>query len=151
MEANMKSKGDFLLVVALAAAAATPTWGQAPPAAAPPAGATRNAASTPDFSGFWAHPYFPGIEPPASGPGPVLNRSRRPNGTGNSGQFVGDYSNPALKAEAAQVVKQHGDISLAGQTYGTPSNRCWPSGVPYIFFQPGMEMLQQPDRVVFLY
>jgi len=36
-------------------------------------------------------------------------------------------------------------------TYPTPSNRCWPSGVPYIFFQPGMEMLQQPREIVFLY
>src|ERR1700733_1107788 len=151
MEANMKSKGDFLLVVALAAAAATPTWGQAPPAAAPPAGATRNAASTPDFSGFWAHPYFPGVEPPASGPGPVLNRSRRPNGSGNSNRFVGDYTNPILKPAAAEVVKRLGDISLSGMTYPTPSNRCWPSGVPYIFFQPGLQMLQQSHQIVFLY
>jgi len=36
-------------------------------------------------------------------------------------------------------------------TYPTPSNRCWPSGVPYIFFQPGMQMVQQPNRIVFLY
>src|ERR1700733_5390495 len=135
-----------LLVLMILGAAATPVLAQSVSSVKSSAGS-----AIPDFSGMWVHPYFPGIEPPASGPGPVLNRSRRPNGTGNSGQFVGDYSNPALKAEAAQVVKQHGDISLAGQTYGTPSNRCWPSGVPYIFFQPGMEMLQQQDRVVFLY
>jgi hypothetical protein len=36
-------------------------------------------------------------------------------------------------------------------TYPTPSNRCWPSGVPYIFFQPGVQMLQQPQQIVFLY
>ena len=34
------------------------------------------AASIPDFSGIWAHPSFPGFEPPASGPGPVMNKSR---------------------------------------------------------------------------
>ena len=100
---------------------------------------------------MWVHPYFPGVEPPASGPGPVLNKSRRPNGTGNSSQFVGDYTNPILKPEAAEVVKKHGEISLSGLTYPTPSNRCWPSGVPYIFFQPGMQMLQQPHQIVFLY
>src|SRR6266545_7316984 len=37
----------------------------------------RSAATMPDFSGVWAHPYFPGFEPPASGPGPILNKSRR--------------------------------------------------------------------------
>src|SRR5258708_7051748 len=31
-------------------------------------GRTQNIASIPDFSGIWAHPYFPGFEPPASGP-----------------------------------------------------------------------------------
>ena len=109
------------------------------------------AGPTPDFSGMWVHPYFPGIEPPPSGPGPVFNRLRRPNGQVNNSRFVGDYSNPILTPEAAQIVKQHGDISLSGMTYPTPSNRCWPSGVPYIFFQPGMEMLQRPGEIVFLY
>src|SRR5882762_8594001 len=124
----------FLLLVALAAAAAAPGLGKA---AAP-------SASIPDFSGMWVHPYFPGIEPPASGPGPVYNRSRRANGAGNNGQFVGDYTNPILKPGAAGMVKKRGDIALSGVTSPTPSNRCWPSGVPYIFFQPGMEMLQLP-------
>src|ERR1700723_3148519 len=99
---------DFLplvtLVAAAAAAAATPAAGPAGEAAVPAnSSVPQIAASIPDFSGIWVHPYFPGIEPPASGPGPVLNKTRRPDGTGNSGQFVGDYSNPALKAEAAQV------------------------------------------------
>jgi hypothetical protein len=143
---------NFPFLVTLAAAAATPALGQAvPPAVAPVSSATQRIASMPDFSGMWVHPYFPGVEPPASGPGPVLNRSRRPNGTGNSSQFVGDYTNPILKPEAAEVVKRHGEISLSGLTYGTPSNRCWPSGVPYIFFQPGIQMLQQPHQIVFLY
>ena len=68
-------------------------------------------ASIPDFSGIWAHPSGPGFEPPASGPGPVVNRSRR-NGTSNSYQLVGDYTNPILKPEAAEAVKRHGEIEL---------------------------------------
>jgi hypothetical protein len=44
-----------------------------------------------------------------------------------------------------------GEISLTGASYPTPSNQCWPSGVPYIFFQHGMQMLQQPGKVTFLY
>jgi hypothetical protein len=41
--------------------------------------------------------------------------------------------------------------SLAGYAYPTPSTHCWPSGVPYIFFQLGMQMLQQPNEITFLY
>ena len=89
------------------------------------------AAHVPDFSGIWAHPYFPGFEPPASGPGPITNRSRRArDGVGNANQFVGDYTNPILKPYAAEAVRRHGEISLRGATYPTPSNQCWPSGVP---------------------
>src|SRR5947207_2144514 len=137
----------FVFLLALSAVAAAPGSGQI----ASPAGGTEAAALMPDFSGMWVHPYFPGIEPPPSGPGPVFNRLHRPTGGGNNQRFVGDYSNPILKPGAAAIVKQHGDISLSGMTYPTPSNRCWPSGVPYIFFQPGMQMLQQPQQIVFLY
>src|SRR5215471_5521498 len=61
----------------------------------------------PDFSGQWSHPFLTGFEPPASGPGPVRNKSRRPDGVANFGQLVGDYTNPILRPEAAQAVKQH--------------------------------------------
>ena len=143
---------DFISLVTLAAAAATPAWGQAVPSAVPPvSNVAQRATSIPDFSGVWAHPYFPGFEPPASGPGPVVNKSRRPDGVGNANQFVGDYTNPILKPQAAEAVRKHGEISLAGGTYPTPSNQCWPSGVPYIFFQHGMQMLQLPGKVVFHY
>ena len=144
---------DFIISVILATAAATPAWGQAVPFTVPSAGgAAPSASAIPDFSGKWVHPYFPCFEPPASGPGPVLNKSRRPrDGVGNANQFVGDYSNPILKPNAAEVVRKHGEISLAGGTYPTPSNQCWPSGVPYIFFQHGMQMLQLPEKIIFLY
>src|SRR6202035_3833807 len=123
--------------------AAAPALGQAlPSAVSPSSSAAQSAVSIPNFAGIWAHPYFPGFEPPASGPGPVLNRSRRPDGVGNANQFVGDYTNPILKPQAAEVVKKFGEISLAGKTYATPSNQCWPSGLPYIFFQIGLQTLQ---------
>src|ERR1700681_1450769 len=83
----------FFLVVTLAAAAATPALGQtAAPAAGPSVSGTQSAASIPDFSGIWAHPYLPRFEPPATGPGPVRNKSRSPDGTGNTDQLVGDYT-----------------------------------------------------------
>ncbi|HYM18606.1 MAG TPA: hypothetical protein VEU06_08590 [Micropepsaceae bacterium] len=105
----------------------------------------------PDFGGQWSHPFLTGFEPPKSGPGPVTNRSRRPDGVANFGQLVGDYTNPILKPEAAQAVKQHGDISLAGRGYPTPSNQCWPGGVPYIFWDFLVEIFQRPDHVTMIY
>jgi hypothetical protein len=65
-------------------------------------------------------------------------------------QLVGD-TNPILKPEAAEVVKKHGEISLAGVGYPTPSNQCWPGGVPYMFWDHGMQMLQQPEKITILY
>jgi hypothetical protein len=143
---------DFCLFVILAAAAPTPAPGQT---VAPPVGSAANGpqsgASIPDFSGIWAHPYLPGFEPPASGPGPVLNRSRSRNGRANFNQLVGDYTNPILKPEAAEIVKKHGEISLAGEGYPTPSNQCWPGGVPYIFWDYLMQMFQRPDHITMIY
>jgi hypothetical protein len=144
---------DFLLSVTLAGAvaAAAPAWGQTTsPAIGPADSGTHSAASIPDFSGIWAHPSAPGFEPPASGPGPVTNRLRR-NGVSNSYGQVGDYTNPILKPEAAEVVKKYGEIELSGLAHPTPSNHCWPEPVPYIFWNVGMQMLQQPDEITFLY
>src|SRR6516165_10164532 len=76
---------------------------------------------------------------------------RKSDGTGNFGQLVGDYTNPILKPQAAAIVKQHGDISLAGGGYPTPSNQCWPGGVPYVFWDFLLEMFQGPDRITMIY
>jgi hypothetical protein len=64
---------------------------------------------------------------------------------------VGDYTNPILKPEAAEVVRKYGQISLAGITYATPANQCWPQPVPYIFWTMGVQILQQPDKITILY
>jgi hypothetical protein len=69
---------DFLLIMTLAAAAATPAFGQAVAPTLGPANSEESAASIPDFSGIWGHPYLTGgFEPPLSGPGPVRNRAHR--------------------------------------------------------------------------
>jgi hypothetical protein len=148
----MHRRREFLLLVTLAAAAATPALGQAVvPAAGPASSVAQGTSSIPDFSGIWAHPSgMSGFEPLPSGPRPVTNRSRR-NGIGDSYQYVGDYTNPILRHEAAEVVQKYGEIELSGLAHPTPSNHCWPSGVPYIFFQLGMQMLQRPDEITFLY
>src|SRR5262245_47092751 len=71
---------NFLLVVTLAAAAATPAFGQAVvPTVGPAAKGEASAARVPDFSGLWVHAN-PGCEPLASGPTSLINLSRRPDG-----------------------------------------------------------------------
>jgi hypothetical protein len=110
----------------------------------------QDAASIPDFSGVWHRWLRPGFGPSLSGPGPVTNRSRV-GGVSNYSQLVGDYTNPILNERAAEVVKEHGDLSSSGVGYPTPSNQCWPDGVPYIFWQYGMQMLQESEKITFLY
>jgi hypothetical protein len=144
---GMRRQRDFLLLVTLAATAATPALGQnVSPAIGPASRGMQQAASIPNFSGVWSHPYWPGFEPPASGPGPITNRSRLlvgpQRGVGNPIQLVGDYTNPILKPEAAGVVKKQGENELNGVGSATPLNQCWPGGVPFVLRDIGMQMLQ---------
>src|SRR6516164_11343418 len=142
-----------LLLLATLAAAASPVWGQvAAPAPGPSKIEPQGGAGLPDFSGIWRHGSLPWFVPPASGPGPVTNRSRRADtGQSNYGQLVGDYTNPILQPWAAEVVKKKGDISLAGLDYPNPANQCWPEPVPFLFKHMAMQMLQLRDRVVMLF
>ncbi len=142
---NMR-RWDFLLLVTLAAAAATPAVGQTVAIAA----GTQEAASMPDLSGIWWHPSLPGFEPPVSGPGPVTNISRR-RGVSNYDQLVGDYTNPILKPETAEIVKKFGELSLKGVTFPSPANQCWPEPVPYIYKNFATQIFQHPDRITIIY
>jgi hypothetical protein len=96
----------------------------------------------------------------------VVNKSRRPQGAdvngrtlpannnilvSNPARLVGDYTNPILKPPAAEAVKKKGEIELGGMVSPTPTIQCWPEPVPYIFNGVAMQMLQQPDKIIFLY
>jgi len=149
---------DFLSLAILTAAAASVTaaFGQTViPAAGPNGSNAQSTASVPDFSGIWSHPYWPGFEPPASGPGPVTNRLRLPGGpqkgVSDPRLLVGDYTNPILTPEAAEVVKKQGELELSGMGSSTPTNQCWPEPVPYILKAAAIRMLQQPDQITILY
>ena len=130
------------LALALAAAIA--------PASAQQPASPRAGTAIPDFSGVWHRWFRPGLGPAASGPGPVENLSRL-GGVSNYNQLVGDYHNPILKPGAVAVVQEHGALALSGAGYPTPSNQCWPGGVPYVFWNFGMQMLQQPKEITMLY
>jgi hypothetical protein len=168
-EVGMRERRNFLLLIALVVAA--PAWGQTVAAGDGPAAApASSAASIPNLTGVWMHPAFPWFEPPASGPGPVTNRSRWPQrpmdasgtvaqpplppgvpGISDYDQLVGDYTNPILQPWAAEVVKKHGEMSLAGITYGNASNQCWPMPMLFVYKQFLVRLLQRPDDVVLVY
>jgi hypothetical protein len=136
---------NYLLLMILAAA--MPAWEHTVSSAA---GAADGDASIPDFSGVWWHPSLPGFEPLASGPTSLTNRSRR-NGVSNYDQLVGDHTNPILKQQAAEIVKNFGELSLKGVTFPSPANQCWPEPVPYIYKNFAMLIFQQPDKITIIY
>jgi hypothetical protein len=81
-----------------------------------------------------------------SGPQPLRNLSRRPDGKANAGRLVGDYRNPILTAEAAAVVKQKGELAIAGVGFRNAQDQCRPIAPPFTFaMQLGFEMLPTKD------
>ena len=116
-----------------------------------PALGADHGASVPDFSGIWGRNSF-GLEPLAAGPVPLVNLKRLKNGTSDGQALVGDYRNPILKPEAAEIVKKRGEVSLSGNAFPDPSNHCAPYSPPYIFsMQLGLQILQGKDDITFLY
>jgi hypothetical protein len=141
-----------LVAAALLTAAGVPALAQTTgPLAGPVNGAVEGAASIPDFSGLWARVSFPGFEPPLTGPGPVTNRLHARNGASSIYGMVGDYTNPILKPEAAEIVKKRGEIELGGAHAPNPRTQCWPGGVPFVFTNVGMQMFQEPNRITIFY
>src|SRR3954466_6336872 len=104
---------------------------------------TQSPETVPDLSGIWT-PANPGFEPLASGPTSLINRSRRPNGTGDGLKLAGDYTNPILKPQSAAVVKMHGERAL-NMGDPNPHNQCWLEGPPFAFTNGPTQILQARD------
>jgi hypothetical protein len=138
----MNMRRDILVVAASAAAIATSALAQT--------GGTQSSAQVPDLSGTWVHPAL-GFGPPLSGPGPVRNKSQLPSGASNFNQLVGDYSNPILKPETAEVIRKLGEISLSGRAFPDPDNQCLQNPLPYIFWNFTVRLSQLPNKVVLTY
>jgi hypothetical protein len=56
-----------------------------------------------------------------------------PNGVSNLSELVGDFTNPILKPEAAEVVKQHGEISKKKLPILPPATSVGPAACPSCF------------------
>ncbi len=150
----MHGHQGFLVPVILAATAAlTPALAQtlappAPPAEQPISG-TKSIVSVPDLSGIWGR-WF-NLEPPSSGPGPIVSMRRRPDGSIIQ-SVVGDFTNPILRPHAAEVVKKNGELELGGIVIPNPHNQCRPEPTPFaLHIQLGMQIIQQKDEVILMY
>ena len=107
-------------------------------------------APAPDFSGFWARTSL-GFEKPAAGHGPLANHNLRPNGASNLSLLAGDYADPILKPQAAEVVKKLAEWGIRNEAFPQPSNQCLPYPPPYIASNnQEIELLQEKDRVLIL-
>ena len=77
-----------------------------------------------------------------SGPQPLRNLSRLPDGKANAGRLVGDYRNPILTPDAAAVVKQKGELAIAGKGFPNAQDQCRALAPPFTFaMQLGFAML----------
>ena len=113
-------------------------------AAALTASGAPNGSAIPDFSGFWGRNSVD-YEPPPSGPGPVMNKTR------TFYMRVGDDANPILRSDAATAVRNAGEISRTGVNFPTPSNQCTPWSPPYAWRALEMQIVQQQNQVTILY
>ena len=147
----MNLRLELVLATTLLGAVAAPAFGQTTASSAGSSSTgTQTTAAIPDFSGFWLHPGL-GFGPPLSGPGPVRNKTRLPSGASDFNLVIGDYTNPILKPEAAEVVKKFGEISVSGRIFPDPDNMCLQNPVPYIFWNFFVQLLQEPDKVTLVY
>jgi len=105
----------------------------------------------PDFSGIWGRTAMD-HEALLSGPSPVINMNRLPGGTSDPQRPAGDYHNPILNPQAAEVLRKRGEGVLNGKPFSSPSNQCAPYPPPYIFaVQLGMKLLQGRNAITILY
>lgn len=160
----MHRRHDLVLLAIWATATVALVQASAP-AAEPASTGSRSSVSVPDLSGLWTKPYL-GWEMPLSGPRPVTNKNRRrqlfdidgrpwPAATAplvnTASKLLGDYENPILKPAAAELVKQRGENEQHGTPNASARNQCWPEGLPAIFRDMTMAMLQQSDKITLLY
>ncbi len=144
---GLKGRIGLLLVGTVAAALVGSAAAEAP---AP--------AKLPDFSGYFQQPGSVYLPPANGGVGPVMDHPDYPHQevSPKTGQlvleWVGDYTNPILKAPSAAEVKKNGDVEIKGGFYLAAYQTCWPVGVPLVLtMRETVQLLQQPDMVTIIF
>jgi len=126
-----------------------------------PAMAADSGAAVPDLSGQWGRDML-FYEPPASGPGPVVNSVRKSDGTFvvrdpccaivAQGGWLGDPANPILRPQAAEAVRKFAELASRGTVAPDLHNSCWPEPPPYVMsLHFGVVILQLRDEVTLVY
>lgn len=114
----------------------------------------------PDASVGW-YAYNRQFIPPASGPGPVRQDSKRAYISNDEFRVSGkqptdqvaDLNNPILQPWAREVVRKRNQLVLAGKPANPPHASCWPVGVPGFILRPMTEpmyFIQTPKEVVII-
>jgi hypothetical protein len=124
-----------------------------------PAMAADSGSPVPDFSGQWGRDML-FFEPPASGPGPIVNSVRKDDGTmvaldaccGIVNPWAGNHTSPILKPEAAAAVKKYGELARDGTVAPDLHNTCWPEPPPYVMaLHFGVQIMQRKDEITLFY
>lgn len=123
------------------------------------ANAAGSGAAVPDFSGQWGRDMM-FFEPPASGPGPLINSTRSADGSIAPRErcctviprWMGNHTAPILKPEAAEAVKKFGELAMSGTVVQDMHNSCWPEPPPYVMgMHFGMLAVQTRDELTLAY
>ena len=145
----------FLLLVTLAAVASTPALGQAVPAPLRQRAALSKAARPSRISPALEPPISPGFRAAAVRTRPGCEQVARARGTASRRRqhlaASRRLQQSDLETRSGRSREESGEISLAGVAFPSPWNQCWPQGVPYIFSNMGIQMLQQADKITILY
>jgi hypothetical protein len=115
--------------------------------------------AVPDFSGQWGRDML-FYEPPASGPGPLINSIRNADGTiavrdpccTVIPRWFGNHTAPILRPEAAEAVRKFGELATKGTVVQDLHNSCWPEPPPYVMgMHFGLLAVQTKDEVTLTY
>jgi hypothetical protein len=111
-----------------------------------------NSAPIPELSGYWGRTNF-NLEQPPSGLKFIANTLRKPDGTiDDDTARVGDFTNPILTPEGAEILKRHGEFSRAGNSIPDPHNQCRPEPPPFaLAIQVEILLLQRKNEVTLIY
>ena len=126
----------------------------------------------PDFSGIWKRSYQlqQAYDPPASGPGPIVQDPRYPHINHNgilyqpippedldkviqlTEAWVPDLTNPILQLWTREALEKLGEQELSGIPHPELQTHCLPSGTPHVLnLLNSVMILQTPTEVIFLY
>src|SRR5215471_8156602 len=117
-----------------------------------PALAASTSSAIPDLSGHWGRTNF-NLEQPSTGPTFIANTLKNRDGTiDDNTARVGDYTNPILKPEAAEILRKHGEFSRTGAAIPDTHNQCRPEPPPFtLAIQLEVLLLQRKDEVMLIY